>query len=194
MALGVYYWQQTVMKDLTKQHLQEKTDLQDKTDALEGNIDKLTNELDEIKNPFVPEYCTKGTLYENSENNYRVCIPSGWIKAPTDEGSDRVEFIPKTGKGENYFYIALSTDILDDALKKYSKDMYVDSGNREYAVAGTEGYQFFGKVLPDMKRGITVFPGDSITFEIAMENSNDASYNSNVESYKSLVKSFEFTE
>ncbi len=145
------------------------------------------------RNQATPVYCEGGRIYENLSYNYKICLPANWIKNPKSAGDERVLFNLSEGKTNNFILINVSSDYIENALQKYTKNVYVDVANRNYQVDGVEAIQVSGSVKPAKKRAITVFTKDSITYEISLENDEDATYTGNLETYKKIVESFKFT-
>jgi hypothetical protein len=81
---------------------------------------------------------------------------------------------------------------MENALRKYSSDVYVDTTNRNYSIGGVEAIQVTGTVKPDKKRAITVFSSNAVTCEVVLENNEDASYSQNLPLFKTIVESFVF--
>lgn len=181
LSIGVYLWQQNIVN---------KKDQEIKT--LSNKIVEINKELENIKNPPISPYCSDGVIFENSSYKYKVCLIDGWKKSPTSSGDENVIINQGEQFNSNYIAIKVSTDFIENALQKYTKDVYVDVADRNYTVDGVEAIQVSGTVKPDKKRAITVLTKDSVTYEVLLENTEDSSYTGNILTYKKIVDSIKF--
>jgi len=160
-------------------------------DALTQERDALTNELDLLKNPPIPDYCENGEIYEFSDLGQRICITSTWKVSDILSVDNDLILVPLEENGSNQIAVRISNDSLEDALRKYSKEVYVDTTDRDSFVSGEQAIQVTGTIPPDKMRAITVFTYGYDTFEIVLDNDKDTSYGVNLQTYKNIVSSFE---
>lgn len=191
---GTYLVQQSRISALDKQYKQEKLALEERAAKLDAELTVATTELNSLKSPPPPAACDNGTVFENIEGRYKVCMPLGWVQDTEQNNPGEVVFVPESDKDKNFIYLRYSKDILESALSKYSSDVFVDSADREFTVAGVKGVQVFGSVPVNMKRGITVFTKNAVTHEIVLDNVADSTYEDTVSAYKNMVSSIEFLE
>lgn len=179
---GTYFWQKSIVDQKEKQ-----------IDELNSELTQTKNELELIKNPPIPPYCEKGEKYVNTPLKYRVCLQGNLVKDPEETGGEDHFFLGTHATG-NSIFIKTSTDYIENALNKYTKDVFVDDVDRYYKVEGIAAIQVSGSVKPGRKRAITVFTKDAVTYEISLENAEDATYTENLDIYKEFVESFTFLD
>lgn len=166
-------------------------ELENDLDTTKSELDSTKSQLSQLLSPPMPPYCEDGEVYENLAHKYKVCVPGGWAK---DSRNTEVVIVKQIGSEKNVITITMSTKSIEDALKKYTSDVYVDDTNRDYNVDGVDAIQVSGTVPPDLKRAITVFTKNATTFEIFLENNDDATYTENLKQYKEFVESFKFLD
>ncbi len=118
---------------------------------------------------------------------YSLCAPNTW-NVVSVAGNTTLDL----GQG-NTITIATSSLLLEDSLRKYSSDVFVDTVNREMRILDRAAIEMTGSVGSNSgaKRAATMFTIGGTTYEIILNNQRNASYDENLIEYRALVKNFD---
>jgi len=140
-------------------------------------------ELNLLKNPPVPPYCNNGTI-ENI-GSAKLCYPTNW-KVNSSIGS----FLNFDLGSKNQILISTSTLLIEDALKKYTSNVYTDTVDQNKKVDSNAAIEVIGTVDSGAKRAVTVFTIGTTTYQVVLNNNKDVSFLDNLKNYRTLVNSF----
>ncbi len=142
----------------------------------------------------VKEYCAKGEIYNNAQQQYKICYPKGWHAQALTDLKDKVAFSITPTATSNGIVINTSKDDMENALNRLASDVYVDSTDRQFVINDIKGIQVVGTVESSSKKAITVFTRKGKTYEIVLSSPADATFTDYLQIYKDIVNTFTFVD
>ena len=147
-----------------------------KTEKVEIEDVAPANKNQEAKTPVVT-YCTDGSIFENKQQGYKVCLIKGWYTSEFDPTSKSVGFdsnpIPEASEYGGLVVVNVSSKTVEEVVTEVNNNLENETSS-SLTVNGTSGTQVSGNIPADSfyyageKEIESIFSKFNRTYEVTM--------------------------